>query len=792
MRSSSHVVSVLCASLALAACGGGEAAPTADPSATGGGGGAPTAPSAPTASAPATGALCAGESHTCVLQPSGHVICSGLNRDGQLGDGTAQDRLTFVPVVGLTNAIDLDCAYHHTCAVRADGHVVCWGRSAEGQLGAPGPVFAPVEVPTITDAVEVSTGRGFSCARRASGAVSCWGEGEDGQLGTGRASSTTPVAVAGLTDAAEIDSGYAHTCARRASGAVSCWGKNESGALGNGATTRADGPVEVAGIAGATHVGAAGNHSCAVTAAGLSCWGANGYAQLGNGHEEEQHVPTPFAVPGTTGITALALGDQRTCIATASAVSCWGYNNFVARLLGIDAGQTRNVLVPTAVPGITDVAALASGHDFSCAIRTGGALACFGAAGFGQTGEGSRDAHPARDVVPGVLALAPAASVRDTFAPTAGGTVSPRLAIGSSHVCTVVADGHVHCFGENGEGQLGNGSTLAASAAAAAVVDGISDAIAVVASQTSSCALRAGGTVACWGALAEHGTPGWPVSSSLPVAVAGITDAVEIALAGTTLCAIGHDASVHCIGEGSGGELGNGATADSTTPVAVAGLMDATHLAAIGSTFCAVRSAGSVTCWGRDATGECGNGPAPCGGTPVEVSGLAHATAIDGYGRNFCAVDGGRVLCWGSNDHGQLGNGSSGSTEKSDVPVAVGGVRGATSVGVGTGIVCATGSDGEAWCWGQNAFGTSGADTTGADVTAAGAVHRTADPAVAAFTPYASADCGTNFCCGLHRDGNVSCWGSTPLGGSGGLLGIANVRSPHPVAATGFSAPATP
>jgi alpha-tubulin suppressor-like RCC1 family protein len=673
---------------------------------------------------------------------------------------------------------------------------VCWGRSDAGQLGAQhAPVQAPVEIVGITDAVEVSTGHDFSCARRASGAVVCWGEGSEGQLGNGATNdSPTPVEVTGLTDAAELDSGFGHTCARHASGAVACWGLNSSGAVGSGDTTRANHPVDVAGVTGATFVGAAGYHSCAASPTGVSCWGGNSYAQIGNGNEEERSVTHPFAIPGVTGVTALALGDQRTCVATASEVRCWGYNNFTASLLGIENDAARNVLVPTVVPGIADATVMASGHDFSCTIRRTGALSCWGAAGSGQTGENSRTAHPARDAVPNILTLAPAASVAATFAPSGTVTVVPHIALGGSHVCTVSADGHVRCFGENQDGQLGNGSTVAVGASDAQPVPGISDAVRVVARGSTTCAVRAGGGLACWGALSDHQPNGWPVSSSLPVPIDGVTGATDVALGETTLCAITGAGTVSCLGTGRSGQLGNGATTDSPTPVVVTGIDDATHLAATANTFCALRRAGTVSCWGQDNGGECGNGGDACGATPVAVTGIDHATALDGSSRSFCAVDGGAVSCWGSDDHGQLGDGRSGGGTKAEAPVAAAGVRGASSVGVGLGVACAAGA-GEAWCWGQNAFGQSGADDLGhehdPELTPT-QVHRTAEAAVGAFAGYVAADCGTNFCCGLHSDGNVSCWGSTPLGGSGGLLGFSAVRSPHPIVAPGFSAPAAP
>ena len=357
---------------------------------------------APTDSGPNLGPnileVALGLQHTCAKKPNGTVKCWGDTTHSQSGTGTTSDGGLFASpqAVDVTDARHIAAGQYHTCIVRTSGKVACWGENADGQAGtgvANGPPVAkPTDVAGITDAVGIACGASFSCALRSGGGVACWGNGLGGQLGTGsKQIQPVPAPVSMLTNAVAISAGESHACAVKADGKVACWGDNVNGQLGTGDQLERTTPTVIASLDAMAIVAAASRSTCAAKkSGGVFCWGANEIGQLGSGAANPTPNPSPTAVSGLDAI-ALWAGSVHACaVRRGGAVACWG-----AGFQGqIGDGQPRATATtptpsPSAVSGISNAIGVGTGGNHSCAPTVTGAILCWGENAHGELGKGA-------------------------------------------------------------------------------------------------------------------------------------------------------------------------------------------------------------------------------------------------------------------------------------------------------------------------------------------------------------------------------------------------------------------
>jgi hypothetical protein len=127
--------------------------------------------------------------------------------------------------------------------------------------------------------------------------------------------------------------------------------------------------------------------------------------------------------------------------------------------------------------------------------------------------------------------------------------------------------------------------------------------------------------VRCWGDNYQGQLgDGTMTPSTTPVAVTGISSAIAIVAGWTHSCALLQDGSVRCWGEGVNGELGDGAAQNSATPVTVSGILGATGISAGWWHHSCAVDAGGVRCWGVNQWGQLGNGTQTSAASPVRMS----------------------------------------------------------------------------------------------------------------------------------------------------------------------------
>lgn len=358
-------------------------------------------------------------------------------------------------------AIAVSAGFAHTCAVTAGGRVRCWGANEHGQLGdgtrTDRPTPADVSLPA--PATAVAAGYVHTCAV-AAGEVFCWGDNSTGDLGDGTTTlRPAPVKVAGLGDVTALGAGggensgsaagtyYGHSCAIASGGAIWCWGSNESGQLGDGTSQQRLSPVKNADLrdpAAALVVG--DRHTCAIAAGAVWCWGANGSGQLGDGSTTSNPRPRQALA---SGATAVAAGAAHTCAVASGTLQCWGDNSGGQANGGANAPGTFTKPNPVSIGPIAPASA-AAGASHTCALGTGGEVACFGANDHGQLGG--------------------PASARGAL--TVNVAAARALAAGFAHTCALLADGGLECWGANDRGQVGAPSGAGAAISTPTFVSG--------------------------------------------------------------------------------------------------------------------------------------------------------------------------------------------------------------------------------------------------------------------------------------------------------------------------------
>ena len=339
-----------------------------------------------------------------------------------------------------------------------------------------------------------------------------------------------------------------------------------------------------------TQLAAGANHTCALLSTGaVKCWGQQYSGALGDGTNTSS--TTPVQVLGlTSGVTAITSGDYHSCaLLSTGAMQCWGNGN--SGELG--NGSINGTAAPVQVIGLTSgVTRIAAGGRHTCAIHSG-VLKCWGKNSFGELTDGTTTRSTTPLTINGL------------------GASATDMTAGDAHICAILTTGAAKCWGSNGIGQLGDGTTT---------------------------------------------------NRTTPVQVTGLTSGVTSIAASPdmTTCAVVSGAA-KCWGyNGNDWKFGSGNTTNSSTPVQVSGLTSGVSSVVVGYyNGCAVLSAGGVKCWGRGSSGELGNGLQTWTSTPVSVSGVSVVPTAISTGSQFtCAVVSGATKCWGYNGVGAVGDGT--------------------------------------------------------------------------------------------------------------------------------------
>ena len=298
-----------------------------------------------------------------------------------------------------------------------------------------------------------------------------------------------------------------------------------------------------------------------------------------------------------------------------------------------------------------------------------------------------------------------------TPVPVAGGLSFRQVSAGVEHSCGVTTDNLAYCWGHNNKGQLGDGTTN--DHGTPVPVAGGLRFLQISAGFQHTCAIKPNNVAFCWGENSSGRLgDGTQTQRRTPTRVAGGHLFTEIDVGNGHSCGLDTAQHVWCWGGNSTGQVGDGTTVDRLRPVLIRGDRTWDHVSAGASHTCAVASTHAAYCWGMNRHGQVGNGESGFARrqlTPHEVERGIQFNTVEAGGQHSCGIRfDDRAFCWGDNNFGQVGDGTSLNIRRA--PVAVVGGKFFRSITGGATHTCAVALGGRAFCWGQDNVGQLGND----------------------------------------------------------------------------------
>lgn len=769
------------------------------------------------------------EEHSLVLQSTGVLLAFGDNSGGQLAvapGGSAFNAFPApIPVSGsdpVINPIAVDASDTVAYVVGAGGQLWAWGNDTNGGLGdgpnnPSGPQHEPRRVRIIEQIdgqpvpiVDVAAGALHALALAADGRVFGWGDNGQAQLGVGdfvRRDSPVETLATGIV---QLAAGRTHNLALNTNGDVLSWGSSAFGKLGRVGAATSPGVVPLP--AGVIAVSAGDNHSLALTATGeVYGWGDNQHGQIGLGVLAS--TATPTLIPGLGGVIAIQAGSNHSLALHGDGrVIAFGLNT--SRELGLGSIDATANTAGSAVLGVGQVGFLQLVDPLGDSDMDGipNALDAFPLQGCASTdtdhdglpdsitqpppcnlvedpdddGDGLSDAY---ELSVNLDPLNPADFAADldgdgwaTYLevyfgsgatdPNSAPVFAARLAGDtlSRAFFVVDANGNTLGWGENGQGQLGNGLTGTVTTPSPGPLGQVLD-IAVGVGHTV--ALQADGTLSGWGGngagqIQQSGVGPYLNPQTLAVGIG----AVQVETGSDTTFLVDFLGDVHAFGSNAGGRLGTGGSGGSvTTPTKLAGLADVVQIVAGLDFAAALTASNEVYTWGAANEGQLGfGGSVRVDATrPEKVPNLPPMVQIcAGQGHVLARDNQGHVWSWGRNGNGQLGRGTASPPYvNTGVPAQIAGADTFAAIACGRFFSLALRVDGTLMAWGNDGNGELGNDFPGFPLPSTDSLDTPA-PVMNLPTNIIRIAAANDTGLALDANGGLHSWG----GNSSGQLGI--------------------
>jgi len=388
--------------------------------------------------------------------------------------------------------------------------------------------------------------------------------------------------------------------------------------------------------------------------------------------------------------------------------------------------------------GLSIWSQIAAGTGYNCGIKTDNTLYCWGANFLGQLGDGTtiNRNSPKRE--------------------SANGTDWFQVSAGLNHTCAVRTTGTLWCWGDNYNGQVGDG-TMTYKLNPTQESTNAADWAYVSVGGNTTCALKTGGSLYCWGENTYgqfgNGTTGY---QNLNPTQIGTSLWIKISNSYNHTCGIKTDGSLFCWGSNQDGELGIGSKTikKKTTPARVGKAKTWTDISVGGADSgksCGIMG-GKLYCWGNNWKAFLVGGTNKKQLSPFQIGTKKNWTRVDVLEWHQCAINlSGELACWGDNSYGQLGNGKAQSLPGSALSLTA---LIWTQVQVGDKHTCGLIDTGLLYCWGNNEYGQIGNSIFGEKVS----------PVQIGADSWLKIAGGLYSACAIKSDNTIFCWGKNDYG----------------------------
>jgi alpha-tubulin suppressor-like RCC1 family protein len=592
---------------------------------------------------------------------------------------------------------------YSTCAINQLNKLFCTGSNAFGMLGVGDLNFRTTftAVDSATDYASISTGASGSyvysnCGITTTGVLKCWGYNNYGSVGDGTTTTrTSPVIIDGSTNYSKVSVGYYGACGITTTGVLKCWGYNNYRQVGDGSTSTRTSPVVVDSGTTYSDVVRGIYSTCGITTSGvLKCWGYNGNGTVGDGTTTNVIVPTEIDAGITYSKLANSMSYTMCAIRTTGALRCWGLGTSGQ----IGNGSSSTVLVPTTVNSGINYAQVSVSQNTVCAISTTGILKCWGA---------DTDYN---------FGLSVSATYNTPQVIHTGESFS-QVIVNNQRMCALNSVNVMKCSGLRQMGLMGDG--FVSQFHSFTSVSGLDNFSSLsINGQYMSAGIKSDGSLYTWG-FGRNGFdyPGDNSSQEFiltPIQVlfpTGGSIFTQVSKGFRHTCAIRDDQQLYCWGVNTYGNIGDNTTTTRPLPVVVDAGTNYISVSA-GTWFtCGITSTGVLKCWGNNSNRSVGDGTTTQRNTPRIInSGVSYKALAQTTNYTMCAITTTDVLkCWGYNNYGQVGVGGTTSTT---TPTIVDSGTAYLSVVASIGHTCGITLANEMKCWGQNSSYQLGDGTT--------------------------------------------------------------------------------